>query len=48
MDGIINVIKVESENNIADILTKSLGKNKFVKFRNELNIKGYSIMNMKS
>ena len=40
LNGSIDIIKVESENNIADILTKSLGKNKFVKFRNELNIRG--------
>jgi len=29
----IDIIKIESENNIADILTKSLGKNNFEKFR---------------
>lgn len=36
--GIINVIKVESENNIADILTKSLSKTKFIKCREMLRL----------
>ncbi|KYM95559.1 Copia protein [Cyphomyrmex costatus] len=35
---IIELVKVESENNIADILTKALGKNKFEVFRKTLNI----------
>jgi len=35
----IDVIKIESENNVADIMTKSLGKLKFVKFREMLSIK---------
>ncbi|MCI0565024.1 MAG: Ty1/Copia family ribonuclease HI, partial [Nitrososphaera sp.] len=35
---IINIVKVNSEDNIADILTKALGSNKFVKFRNALKI----------
>lgn len=35
---IIKVVKVESENNIADILTKALGNVKFIKFREILNI----------
>lgn len=39
MDGIIDIVKVDSEKNIANILTKALGKIKFVKFRNELNIR---------
>ena len=34
----IDIIKVNSNDNIADIFTKSLGKAKFVKFREELNI----------
>jgi len=29
----INIVKIESENNIADILTKSLGRKNFEKFR---------------
>jgi len=29
----IDIIKIESENNIADKLTKSLGRNNFEKFR---------------
>jgi len=36
--GIIDIVKVDSENNIADILTKSLGKNKFERFRTILNL----------
>jgi len=34
----IDIVKVDSENNIADILTKALGKNKFENFRLLLNI----------
>ena len=29
----IDIIKVDSENNVADILTKALGRNKFENFR---------------
>lgn len=36
--GTIKIIKVDSENNIADILTKALGRNKFEKFRKTLRI----------
>jgi len=32
-ETMIDIIKIESENNIADILTKSLGRNNFEKFR---------------
>jgi len=32
-EDVIDIIKIESENNIADILTKSLGRNNFEKFR---------------
>jgi len=32
-EGMIGIIKIESENNIADILTKSLRRNNFEKFR---------------
>jgi len=31
--GMVDIIKIESENNIADILTKSVGRNNFEKFR---------------
>ena len=34
----IDIIKVESENNTADILTKALGRMKFDKFTKDLNI----------
>lgn len=34
--GVIEVNKVESANNVADILTKALGKTKFEFFRNML------------
>lgn len=37
--GLIDIIKIESENNIADIFTKSLCKAKFVKFREMLKLK---------
>lgn len=37
--GRIDIIKIESENNIADIFTKSLCKAKFVKFREMLKLK---------
>jgi len=33
-EGMIDVIQIESENNIADISTKSLGSNNFEKFEN--------------
>lgn len=35
---IINIVKVDSDENIADILTKALGRNKFEKFRKILKI----------
>ena len=38
LKGIINVIKIDSEENPADIFTKSLGRIKFEKFRENLNI----------
>ena len=38
LDGIIDIIKVDSESNIVDILTKALGKFKFVKLREMLNL----------
>ena len=34
LEGIINVIKIESEENTADIFTKSIGRIKFEAFRN--------------
>lgn len=37
-ENLIEVLKIESEKNCADILTKSLGNNKFIKFREMLNI----------
>lgn len=37
--GSIEVVKIESENNIADIFTKVLGNVKFIKFREMLNLK---------
>jgi hypothetical protein len=37
--GVIDIIKIETEKNVADILTKSLSKEKFVKLRNLLNVK---------
>lgn len=36
--GVIDVVKIESKENIADIFTKSLCKAKFVKFREMLNV----------
>jgi len=36
--GIIKIVKVNSEENLADILTKALGKVKFEKFRSLLHI----------
>lgn len=36
--GIIEIVKVESENNVADILTKALGRNKFETLRQALKI----------
>lgn len=38
-EGVIDVIKVNSNENIADIFTKSLCKDKFQNFRNMLNLK---------
>lgn len=38
-EGIIDVIKVNSDDNIADIFTKSLSREKFEKFRSMLNLK---------
>jgi len=37
-EGLINIVKIESENNIADILTKSLGRTNFEKFRTMLKL----------
>jgi len=37
--GKIEVVKVDSENNIADLFTKALGNVKFIKFREVLNVK---------
>jgi len=37
--GKIEVVKVDSENNIADSFTKALGNVKFIKFREMLNVK---------
>lgn len=39
MKGVIDIIKVDSEQNIADIFTKSVSKDKFEKFRDMLNIR---------
>lgn len=39
MKGVIDVVKVDTEQNLADIFTKSLSKDKFERFRNMLNIK---------
>lgn len=39
MKGVIDVVKVDTKQNIADIFTKSLSKDKFKKFRSMLNIK---------
>ncbi len=36
--GNIDIIKIESENNVADIFTKSLDKDKFLKNRKKLNL----------
>ena len=38
LKGIINVVKIESEENPADIFTKSLGRIKFEKFREHLKL----------
>lgn len=38
MSGIVDIVKIDSNENIADVLTKSLGRNKFVKFREMLNV----------
>lgn len=37
-DKLIEIVKVETENNFADILTKALGKVKFLEFRELLNV----------
>ena len=37
-NGIINIVKVDSEYNIADIFTKALGRSKFEFFRQALKI----------
>ncbi|KAF2888063.1 hypothetical protein ILUMI_18110 [Ignelater luminosus] len=37
--GKIEVVKIDSENNIADLFTKALGNIKFIKLRNLLNVK---------
>jgi len=36
--GIIDIVKVESENNLADILTKSLSRVKFENLRGQLKL----------
>lgn len=36
---VIDVIKIKTEDNLADILTKALGKRKFIYIRNLLNLK---------
>lgn len=36
--GIIDIVKIDTENNIADIFTKSLGRNKFEYFRTMLRL----------
>ena len=36
--GVIDIVKIETEKNIADIFTKSLCKDKFIKNRNALNV----------
>jgi hypothetical protein len=38
VDNLIDLVKVDSNENVADILTKSLGRNKFEKFREMLNV----------
>ena len=38
MKGIIDIVKVNTNENVADIFTKSLNKNKFVKLREMLNV----------
>lgn len=38
VDGIIDIIKIETNENIADILTKALGRNKFEYFKENLNL----------
>ena len=38
MEGIINIVKINLENNITDISIKFLGKTKFVKFRDMLKL----------
>lgn len=38
VEGIIDVIKIETDENIADILTKALSKNKFEYFREKMNL----------
>ena len=38
-ENMINVVKVNSDDNIADIFTKSLCKEKFERFRTMLNLK---------
>ncbi|CAH2092423.1 unnamed protein product [Euphydryas editha] len=38
-NGIIEIVKIDTNNNVADIFTKSLGNVKFIKFRELLNLK---------
>ena len=38
-EGLIDVVKINSNDNIADVFTKSLSKEKFKKFRKMMNIK---------
>lgn len=37
-NGIINIIKIDSKSNLADMLTKSLNKEKFIKNRKALRL----------
>lgn len=39
INGLINIVKIDSDNNLADLFTKSLGRLKFIKFRAMLDLK---------
>lgn len=39
LDGIVDIVKIESEKDVADVFTKPLGKTKFKMFRDRLRIK---------
>ena len=41
-DGHIEVVQVDTNDNIADIFTKPLGKVKFIGFRDQLGLEFYS------